>query len=100
MVTYKEIISAVVSMDNSADSAAQYAISCQTHVQNNRVNSVQMGQVKKEGNHIANFDSVEGNLNIYFFSQAQEERTAVLEAVQAFVEEVKAYVNDNPIVKQ
>ena len=100
MVNYKEIISAVVSMDNSADKASTYSIACQAHVQSDRLISIQMGQVKRSETPVANFDSVDGNLNIYFFQQAQEERTAVLEAVSAFVEEVKTYVNENPIVKQ
>lgn len=99
MVTYNQIESAVVKVDNSADSGATYSLSCNAHVYNDQVNSIYTGQVRKEDVNIASFDSMNGNISINFFQTASEERTEILNAVTSFIEEVKAYVKENPIVK-
>lgn len=97
-VKYQSMESAIIKVDNSEDTSAVYAMSASVNVRKNVVESVYGGQVKKEGNHVANFDVSASNLSLSIFGVETAERVSIMQAVQQFADDIADYVNAHPIV--
>lgn len=97
-MNYQSTESAVVRMDNSTDSSAAYAIEANANVTAQGVERIFAGQVKKDGREVANFDVSAGNISITIYGVEREEQAAVLDAVNAFADNVSAYIEANPVI--
>lgn len=98
-VTYKELRSARVRTDNSVDDARMYDIAADVSISGSTAESIDSGEVKKDGNAVANFACYgESNLSINYTGAESAEQCNILEAVQAFLTDVRALASaDSPV---
>ena len=92
-VSYKELRNALVHMDNSVDTAKTYDIAADVRLQGqNTVEAFESGTVAKDGAQVATFycygDAV--NMSVNFQGVESGEQCGVIEAINAFMEDVKA----------
>ena len=92
-VSYKELRNALVHMDNSVDTAKVYDIAADVRLQGqNTVEAFESGTVAKDGAQVATFycygDAV--NMSVNFQGVESGEQCGVIEAINAFMEDVKA----------
>ena len=92
-VTYKELRNAVVHVDNSVDVSKTYEIAADVRLQGqNTVEAFESGTVAKDGAQVATFycygDAV--NMSVNFQGVESGEQCGVIEAINAFMEDVKA----------
>lgn len=96
-VTYKELRNATVHVDNSVDTAKVYDIAADVRIgSNSSIEAIDSGTVQKTGAQVATFNMWGGspdNLNIQFTGVEQSEQCDVLEAVNAFIADVKTKVS-------
>lgn len=94
-VSYKELRSAVVTMDNSVDTERVYEISANVNVQmGNTVGSIDNGVVRTKGEEngdIATFNAWSDKNKNVSYNNADDE-CAVLMAINAFIADCKAKV--------
>lgn len=91
-VTYKELRSAVVHTDNSVDPEKAYDIAADVRLQGeNTVEAFENGTVTKDGQPMATFNCYgdTNNLSFNYQNVQSAEQCAVLEAVIAFMADVK-----------
>ena len=94
-VTYKELRSAVVQVDNSADEGRAYGISADVRVQNpGGVEAFEGGTVTKDGAQVAAFSCWGGdsNVSVQYIGIESSEQVAVLQAVNGFMEATRQLV--------
>lgn len=89
-ITYKEIKNFTAVAENSSDEERVYDISANVNIQQQtNISSIDNGQVKNsEGMIYATFNSwgnVSSNLNIQYQNATEEERSAILTAVNDFI---------------
>lgn len=89
-ITYKEIKNFTAVAENSSDEERVYDISANVNIQQQTtISSIDNGQVKNsEGMIYATFNSwgnVSSNLNIQYQNATEEERSAILTAVNDFI---------------
>ena len=92
-VTYKDLRNALVHMDNSVDTAKVYDIAADVRLQGqNTVEAFESGTVAKDGAQVATFycygDAV--NMSVNFQGVESNKQCEVIEAINAFMEDVKA----------
>ena len=92
-VTYKDLRNALVHMDNSVDTAKTYDIAADVRLQGqNTVEAFESGTVAKDGAQVATFycygDAV--NMSVNFQGVESGEQCEVIEAINTFMEDVKA----------
>ena len=92
-VAYKDLRNALVHMDNSVDTAKVYDIAADVRLQGqNTVEAFESGTVAKDGAQVATFycygDAV--NMSVNFQGVESGEQCEVIEAINAFMEDVKA----------
>lgn len=76
--------------NNLNDESRVYDIEANVNVANGEVNNVDAGSVEKDGSHVANFNWWSVNhMGITYQGVNVEERNAINEAVDAFINEVK-----------
>lgn len=90
-ITAVALESARVRVSNSEDTSKVYDISATVEVSNNStVGSIDSGEVRKDGNVIANFNAWgDVGLSVNYNSVPSDERCAVMEAISAFVADCK-----------
>lgn len=94
-ISYKEVRNATVCVDNSVDTGRVYDISADVSIQGqSTVESFQNGTVMKDGVQVASFNCWgDGtNVGINYTGIASEKQCEVLEAVGAFIKDVKGKV--------
>ena len=101
-VSYKELRSAVVAMDNSVDSFREFEISANVNVQsNNTVGTIDNGVVREKGagenTNIATFNAWSDKNKNVSYNNAEDE-CAVLVAINAFIADCKAKVAEGNIL--
>lgn len=106
-VTADQLISATVKYSNKDDANRVYDISANARIENGIVNNFDNGEVRKHSEssestdgmgNIATFNSYsEKNLNLHINNADETEAKAILEAVYAFMADVKANVSANPV---
>ena len=104
-ITFKELVSAQVRLDNSGDTGRTYDIAATVNIgQGGTVVSLDGGTVAKAGAKdgqqpavVATFSAWGGtqNLNLSYTGIGQEEQAAVLEAVNAFMQQASQWAQDN-----
>lgn len=99
-VTYKVLNSANVRIDNSVDADRVYDIFANVNVENTNVSGMD-GDLRRKGetaDAVATFNSYGGNLSVNYQGITPEEQQAVNTAINAFIEDVKAKVqNASPV---
>ena len=91
-VTYKDLRSAVVHVDNSVDVSKAYDIAADVRLQGqNTVEAFESGTVTKEGAQVATFYCYgeAANMSINFQGVESDKQCEVIEAVNTFMEDVK-----------
>ncbi len=105
-VTADQLISATVKYSNKDDASRGYDISANVRIEYGNVVRFESGEVRKssespenmEGGNIASFDSNgQKQLNLYIHNADETESQAILTAIHAFMTDVKANVNSNPV---
>lgn len=100
-VTFKNVNSASVVMDNSVDTARVYDIQASVNVSGNKsVNGIDNGTVvAKDGVTKANFNRYgENNMNIQFYTSGVSEMCSVATAIDTFVNDVIAKVGEGEVL--
>lgn len=87
-VTYKELVSAQVRMDNSVDTGRTYDIRADVEIAGDTAQNFNNGEATKDGATAATWTCYGGTLNVTFY--AQQDGAAVLAALNAFIDEAKA----------
>lgn len=99
-VSYKELRSAVVTMDNSVDTERVYEISANVNVQmGNTVGTIDNGVVRAKGDesgNIATFNAWSDKNKNVSYNNADDE-CAVLMAINAFIADCKAKVAEGGV---
>lgn len=99
-VSYKELRSAVVTMDNSVDTERVYEISANVNVQmGNTVGTIDNGVVREKGvkdSNIATFNAWSDKNKNVSYNNADDE-CAVLMAINAFIADCKAKVAEGGV---
>lgn len=99
-VSYKELRSAVVTMDNSVDTERVYEISANVNVQmGNTVGAIDNGVVRAKGEengNIATFNAWSDKNKNVSYNNADDE-CAVLMAINAFIADCKAKVAEGGV---
>lgn len=85
-VTYKELVSAQVRMDNSADTGRTYDIRADVEIAGTAVQNFGNGEAAKDGATAATWTCYGGTLNVTFYTQ---DGAAVLAALNAFIADAK-----------
>lgn len=98
-VKYTALKRATVHVDNSVDTEKVYDIEAEVNVTSLSVDSFEQGIVRKDNSDIATFSCYgENNLNISYQNVDSENQCAVLEAVNAFMQNTKEkFQQTNPI---
>lgn len=101
-VSYKELRSAVVTMDNSVDTERVYEISANVNVQmGNTVGTIDNGVVRTKGeennSNIATFNAWSDKNKNVSYNNADDE-CEVLMAINAFIADCKAKVAESGVV--
>lgn len=86
-VTYKELVSAKVRMDNSVDTGRTYDIRAEVEISGNAVQDFGNGEATKDGATAATWTCYGGTLNVTFYTQ---DGADVLAALNAFIADAKA----------
>lgn len=97
-VTYKELKNALIHVDNSVDTAKVYDIDADIRIQGqNVIENIESGNLYSDGAYMASFSSYNGisNLTVQFNSIDSQTRCAVLEAINAFIEDLKVKVTNS-----
>lgn len=99
-VTFKNVNSASVVMDNSVDTARVYDIKANVSIEGSKtVNSMDNGEVTKGGETKANFYRYsENNISIQFYTSNVSEMCAVATAIDTFVKDVVAKVGEGEVL--
>lgn len=101
-VSYKELRSAVVTMDNSVDTERVYEISANVNVQmGNTVGTIDNGVVRAKGDesgNIATFNAWSDKNKNVSYNNADDE-CAVLMAINAFIADCKAKVAEGGVLE-
>ena len=98
-VIYEALNSANVKVNNSEDLEKSYDISANANISGVSVNSIDAGEVKKNGTSKATFNSWgEGMLNVSYNGVDAEEQCAITTAINAFIADTKEYVKTHSIV--
>ena len=101
-VSYKELCSAVVTMDNSVDTERVYEISANVNVQmGNTVGTIDNGVVRAKGDesgNIATFNAWSDKNKNVSYNNADDE-CAVLMAINAFIADCKAKVAEGGVLE-
>lgn len=100
-VSYKELRSAVVAMDNSVDTVREYEISANVNVQaGNTVGAIDNGIVRvkgEENSNIATFNAWSDKNKNVSYNNADDE-CAVLMAINAFIADCKVKVAEGGLI--
>lgn len=103
-VTADALISATVKYSNKDDAARAYDITANVSIRDKNVTSFDNGEVYKSssstegGVYAANFSSYsEKSLNLNVNSSDEEETKEIVSAIYAFMSDVRASVNANPV---
>lgn len=90
-VTIKSLNSANLRMDNSVDADREYNIAANVNIDSGSVvNSIDSGNVIKEGIEIATFNAYsDNNLQINFNNVAASEQCTIITSVNAFIADVR-----------
>lgn len=98
-IKYEALNSANVKVNNSGDLERVYSIEANANVNNlNEVSNIDNGIVKKDDEQKATFNVWGDNsLNISFYNATSDEQCAVINAVNAFIKDVKSHVAETPI---
>lgn len=97
-VDFKKLNSANVAADNSVDSAKVYDINANVNINGTNVNSIDSGNVMKEGVQVATFSRWgESQLNINFMNVDAMEMCTIITEVNAFCVAVNEKVVAEPI---
>ena len=96
-VDFIKLNSANVSVDNSVDTERVYDIKCNANLNNNVLNSIDSGNVMKDGIQVATFSMYGGNVNTTYNNLTKEEKCAVIYAIDDFIADVKNEIETNPI---
>ena len=97
-VTYKQLRSAVVQVDNSADEGRTYGISADVRIQNpGGVEAFEGGTVAKDGAQVAAFSCWGGdsNVSVQYTGIESSEQVDVLQAVNGFMQATRQLVADS-----
>ena len=97
-VTYKQLRSAVVQVDNSADASKTYDIAADVRLQGqNTVEAFESGTVTKDGASVATFYCYgeAANISINFQGVESNKQCEVIEVINTFMEDVKAKVGSS-----
>lgn len=99
-IKYEALNSANVKANNSSDLSKVYDIEANANVtQNNVVSNIDSGRVSLDGVEKASFNSWGDNmLNISYSNVDSEEQCTIINAVNAFIKDLKSHVADTPIV--
>lgn len=99
-IKYEALNSANVKVNNSGDLERVYSIEANANVNSlNEVSNIDNGVVKKDAEQKATFNVWGDNsLNISFYNATSDEQCAVINAVNAFIKDVKSHVADTPFV--
>ena len=99
-IKYEALNSANVKVNNSGDLERVYSIEANANVNNlNEVSNIDNGVVKKDAEQKATFNVWGDNsLNISFYNATSDEQCAVINAVNAYIKDVKSHVADTPFV--
>ena len=101
-VSYKELRSAVVVMDNSVDTTREYEISANVNVQaGGNVGSIDNGVVRAKGatdGNIATFSAWSNKEKNVRYTNADDE-CAILMAINTFIEDCKAKVAEGNVAE-
>ncbi len=74
-------------VNNSTDEQKVYDISCSIHVSGDAVNSIDNGNVMKDGEYVADFSRYEANsLNVTYRNLSASEQCNVNNAINEFIE--------------
>lgn len=96
MVQEVRTISSNKLFDNKNDESRVYEIEAHVNIREGAVDSLDSGNVFRDGSQVANFNSWKNNrLNITYQGVDLEERNAINVAVDAFIGEVKESVLSN-----
>lgn len=97
-VDFTKLNSANVSVDNSVDTERVYDIKCNANLHNNVLNSIDSGNVMKEGTQVATFSMWSNNLTPSFQNMTDAtEMCNILMAIAAFISNIKNEIEANPI---
>lgn len=97
-VDFTKLNSANVSVDNSVDTERVYDIKCNANLKNNVLNSIDSGNVMKDGIQVATFSMWSNNLTPSFQNIADAtEMCNILMAITIFIGDVKNEIETNPI---
>lgn len=106
-VAADKLVSATVKYTNKGDAARVYDISANVRIQNGKVTNFESGEVQKIQNENtsadmpmehATFNSYGSNsLHLDINDGDETEAQNILTAIYAFMAEVKAHVNSNPV---
>lgn len=95
---FTKLNSANVSVDNSVDTERVYDIKCNVNLNNNVLNSIDSGNVMKDGIQVATFSMWSNNLTPSFQNVADAtEMCNILMAITTFIGDVKNEIETNPI---
>lgn len=99
-IKYEALNSANVKVNNSGDLERVYSIEANANVNNlNEVSNIDNGVVKKDNEQKATFNVWGDNsLNISFYNATSDEQCTIINAVNAFIKDVKSHVADTPFV--
>ena len=99
-IKYEALNSANVKVNNSGDLERVYSIEANADVNNlNEVSNIDNGVVKKDTEQKATFNVWGDNsLNVSFYNATSDEQCTIINAVNAFIKDVKSHVADTPFV--
>lgn len=82
--------------DNRSDESRVYDIEANVHIVTNTVNSMDSGNVSKDGIILASFNTWDRNhLNVTYQGVDEDEQNNVNDAINAFIREVKESVSSS-----
>lgn len=106
-VTADHLISATVKYSNKDDDNRVYDISANARIENGQANNFDSGEVRKKSDSSENMDGMsviatfnasgEKNLNLYIYNADATEAKVIMDAVYAFMADVKTNVSINPV---
>lgn len=104
-VTADQLISATVKYSNKDDASRAYDIAANVNIQNGQVSSFDNGEIRQASSenpdgmtYIAGFSSYsERTLNLNINNADKTEAQTIIEAVYAFMADVRKEVNANPV---
>lgn len=89
-VKFEKIVNATVRVTNEIDTTKEFDINADVIINNKRADSFNGGEVKKDGNVVATFNSwSESNLNVNYNLADVDENIKILNAIYAFIKDVR-----------